>query len=133
VQATLPANRAALERALAGNPVYRAWELLGCAIGEMQAGDAVGGDDAAPYAAPPQAPARRSRVELRDVLERIRGGGPFDTAEPLAAAAATADDDPGAAAPAGPAGSIRSLRLSPTAFRAARSGGCSASRSMPRR
>ena len=53
-QATLPANRAAHERALAGNPVYRAWELLGRAIGEMQARSVPGSDGAGPDAPPPR-------------------------------------------------------------------------------
>ena len=41
-QATLPANRAAHERALADNPVYHAWKLLGQALAELQAWGAMG-------------------------------------------------------------------------------------------
>jgi hypothetical protein len=114
--ATLPANRAAHERALADNPVYHAWKLLGQALGELQPGSTMGwamqtdmqtdmGTDMgrghiAPAAGPPQV--RRRRVELRHVLDRIRVEAPFDSAEPGAGAAAAADHGPDAplAAPA---------------------------------
>jgi hypothetical protein len=113
-QATLPANRAAHERALADNPVYHAWKLLGQALAELQAGGATGWairtdseiaattdmsrEGTAPAAVPPQA--KPPRVELRHVLERIRVG--FDNAEPAAGSAAAADHGP-AAPPAAPA------------------------------
>jgi hypothetical protein len=97
-QATLPANRAAHERALAGNPVFQAWKLLVRAIGEMQALSASRSarDGSGHDAAPQQAPGRRPRVELRHVLERIRGETTFDSDAPrpdaLAAAAPPAAD-----------------------------------------
>jgi hypothetical protein len=110
-RATLPANRAALERALTGNPVFHAWELLVRVIGEMEAPgvtrDADNGADPrqsalqvpkVPTAIPGKAPAGRQRVELRQVLERIRSDSPFDTAE-AATAAGVPDADPGQGAP----------------------------------
>jgi hypothetical protein len=104
-RASQPANRAALERALASNPVFRAWELLGRAIGEMQALPA---SDAADGAGPlsalrpalTEAQVRHQRLDLRQVLERIRGDSPRDTAEVPVRAAAALDDEPGRA-PAG--------------------------------
>ncbi len=115
-RATLPANRAAHERALADNPVYHAWKLLGQALAELQAWGAMGWalrtdmgpgaaadmghEDAAPAAVPPQAP--RPRVELRQVLERIRVEAPVASAGPAAGAAAAADHGPGEP-PAAPA------------------------------
>ena len=89
-RATLPANRAALERALAGNAVFHAWELLVQVIGDMEA------DNAAALAqAPTEASARRPRVELRQVLERIRAEPPIDTFAAPAGAAAAPDADAG--------------------------------------
>jgi hypothetical protein len=94
-RATLPANRAAHERALADNPVHQAWKLVVRAIGEMRALSAAGGgagrDGAAPEAAPPQAPGLRTRVELRHVLERIRGEAALDGGEPPAAGPAATE------------------------------------------
>jgi hypothetical protein len=110
-QATLPANRAAHERALADNSVYHAWKLLGQALAELQAGGKLGRamrtdmradmghEDTAPAAEPQQA---WPRVELRQVLERIRVEAPFDSAGPAAGAATAADHGPGAP-PAAPA------------------------------
>jgi hypothetical protein len=99
--ATLPANRAAHERALAGNPVYQAWKLLVQAIGEMQTSTATstaaGRGGAWPDGAPQQAPGRWPRIELRHVLERIRGETAFDSGGP-------GPDAPAAAAPSAAAG-----------------------------
>lgn len=60
--ATSRTSRVAHERALSGNPVYRAWDLLSHALMEMHAA----GDGSEPTAR------RSTRVELRDVLEHIR-------------------------------------------------------------
>jgi hypothetical protein len=105
-QATLPANRVALERALADNPLYDAWKLLGQALGELQAGRALGTEKSREGAVPATAPppqARRARVELRDVLERIRVEAPVDRAEPRAAATDGAPGEPRAAPAVAPA------------------------------
>jgi hypothetical protein len=101
-RATLPANRAAHERALAGNPVYRAWDLLGRVIGEMQAARVPDPGGAGPLTPPPRAPTRRPGVELRHVLERIRDDTPLESGEPGARATAAAGDGAGAS-PARPA------------------------------
>jgi hypothetical protein len=96
-QATLPANRAAHERALADKPVYHAWKLLGRAIEQLRAEDALGARDAmarvpagqegaAPGAEPPQA--RQPRLGLREVLDRIRVEAPLDSRDPRAGAVA---------------------------------------------
>ena len=89
-QASLPANRAAHERALADKPVYHAWKLLGRAIGHLRA--AQDADSAAPSARSPTA--RQPRGGLREVLERVRFEPPPDTGEPQAGATAAAEDGP---------------------------------------
>jgi hypothetical protein len=91
-RATLPANRAALERALAGNAVFHAWELLVRLIGDMEAASAT-----APAQALTEPPARQPRVELRQVLERIRAEPPVDTIAAPAGAAASPGADAGSA------------------------------------
>jgi hypothetical protein len=95
-QATLPAHRAALERALADNPVFHAWKLLGQAIEAVRADGSARHAAPAAGSAPPQAPTRPPRVELRQVLERIRSDTPFDTAEPPTNAAAASEGGPAA-------------------------------------
>jgi hypothetical protein len=93
-QATLPAHRAALERALADNPVFHAWTLLGQAIAALRAEAGADQATAAASAEPLQKSARPPRIELRQVLERIRSETPFDTAEPPTHATAAAEDGP---------------------------------------
>jgi hypothetical protein len=95
-QADRAANRAAHERALAGNAVYRAWVLLVRAIGELQAAGTE--EDPGPT---PRAPARRPKVELRQVLERIRDETPLEGSGPKPAAAAHEGSAVRRAAPAG--------------------------------
>jgi hypothetical protein len=112
-QATLPANRAAHERALAGKPVYHAWKLLGRAIEQLRAEGALGaqgaqgpqgamagvpqGDGSTPGAGSPQA--RQPRLGLREVLERIRVEAPLDSRGPPGGAVA---DDGLSVPPAAP-------------------------------
>jgi hypothetical protein len=103
-QATQPAHRAALERALADNPVFHAWRLLGGALAEVQAGRGLAQSAALPDTARDtalaQAPKQRPRVELRQVLEHIRGDSTFDRAEvPSRATAAPATTDENADRP----------------------------------
>jgi hypothetical protein len=100
-QATLPAHRAALERALADNPVFHAWSLLGQAIAALRAESVESQAATAGAAAPPQIPARPPRIELRQVLQRIRVETPFHGAE-LPAGATTVAQDDGSAPPAAP-------------------------------
>jgi hypothetical protein len=95
-RATLPAHRAALERALADNPVFQAWKLLGQAIAAVRGEGAADQAAAATGAVPPQGPTRPPRIELRQVLERIRSETPFDTAEPTEGAVAATEDGPAA-------------------------------------
>lgn len=75
-----PARRAVHERALAGNPVYRAWELLGRAADAMRSDGTVRHDGEASVAAPAEAGAERPRVALRHVLKRIRQDAAADEA-----------------------------------------------------
>jgi hypothetical protein len=75
-------GRAAHEQALAGNPVYRCWEQLNGAIEALRRG-ARSGARAGAQAGP--APARR-RIALRDILEHIRGDPALEEAGAHAAA-----------------------------------------------
>ena len=91
--ATSRASRLAHERALSGNPVYQAWDLLGHALTEMHAGGPAGGgsEPAAPRrtkdhpagSAQPAQAARR-RIELRDVVEHIHRDAALGGRKPAA-------------------------------------------------
>ncbi|HEX6001588.1 MAG TPA: hypothetical protein VFZ16_19670 [Hyphomicrobiaceae bacterium] len=70
---TSAATRTALERALAENPVYRAWELLGGVIEAMRTESALSAAGAASALTTSDAGhGRGRRLSLRDVLASIR-------------------------------------------------------------
>jgi hypothetical protein len=98
-RAIFPASRAPLERALAADPVYRAWSLIDAAIADARALPPATGAAAVAGPAPAGTEAEPLRVELSHILSHIRSEAALRGGAPRALAARDAAAAPAAIAP----------------------------------